>query len=58
MAHIHHEELNAVSGEDLRAIGKDEIPLPLSQEYIKKLEEQEEQSNEATNDNCLIMNWT
>ena len=43
-----------MSGEDLRAIRKEETPLPLSQHYLKNLDEQEkQQSHGATNRNIL-----
>src|SRR5277367_6079175 len=51
-AQIPHEELNGTTGDDLKAIRKEEISLPLSQQYMKHLEEQEkQQSNGSTNGN-------
>jgi hypothetical protein len=51
-ARIPHEELNGTNGDDLKAIRKEEISLPLSQQYMKYLEEKEkQQSNGSTNGN-------
>ena len=51
-AQIPHEELNGTTGDDLKAIRKEEISLPLSQQYMKRLEEQEKkQSNGSMNGN-------
>jgi hypothetical protein len=42
-AGIPHEELNGTTGDDLKAIRKEEFSLPLSHQYMKHLEEQEKQ---------------
>lgn len=37
-----------MSGDDLKAIRKEEIPCPQSEQYLKRLEEQEKQQSNGT----------